>query len=141
MPANLSLVSKKLDFLNDQIRKIEQMTFTKESFVQNPDIHDLVVFRLQQAVETCIDIATHIIAQLDVPQKETAKDAFLFLGEKGFVDLELAKRMGKAADFRNRVVHGYNDFDFNLLFEDYKENLNDLRTFGAQILKFLESTS
>jgi len=141
MSVNKSLVSKKLDFLNDQVRKIERMGFTKESFVKEEDTHDLVVFRLQQAVETCIDIAAHIIAQLDVPQKETAKDAFLFLGEKEIIDESLAGRMGKAADFRNRVVHGYNNFDFNLLYEDYEDNLSDLRLFGSGILKFLESSS
>ena len=117
------------------------MGFTKEFFVKEEDTHDLVVFRLQQAVETCIDIAAHIIAQLDVPQKETAKDAFLFLGEKEIIDESLAGRMGKAADFRNRVVHGYNNFDFNLLYEDYEDNLSDLRLFGSGILKFLESSS
>lgn len=139
MPISKSLVSKKLDFLNDQIRKIENMSFDEETFVGNVDIHDVVVFRLQQAVETSIDIATHIIAGLDVPQKETAKDAFIFLGGKGAISKDLASKMGKAADFRNRVVHGYNDFDFRILFKDYKEDLKDLRQFGAEILKYLES--
>lgn len=139
MPISKSLVSKKLDFLNDQIRKIENMSFDEEAFVGNVDVHDVVVFRLQQSVETCIDIATHIIAGLDVSQKETARDAFSFLGEKGIISKELSLKMGKAADFRNRVVHGYNDFDFKLLFKDYKENLKDLRQFGAQVLKYLES--
>lgn len=139
MPISKSLVSKKLDFLNDQIRKIENMSFDEEAFVENVDIHDVVVFRLQQAVETCIDIATHIIAGLDVPQKETAKDALIFLGEKRVISQDLASKMGKAADFRNRVVHGYNDFDFRVLFKDYKQDLKDLRQFGAQVLKYLDS--
>ena len=138
MPVDKPLIGKKLDFLNEHIHKIENMDFDEESFVENVDIHDLVVFRLQQAVETCIDIATHIIASLDVSQKETAKDAFKCLGEKGVVGKELAAKMGKAADFRNRVVHGYNDFDFHLLFKDYKEDLKDLRQFGAEILQYLE---
>lgn len=139
MPISSGLVSKKLDFLNDKIHKIENMDFTEEAFVDNVDIHDLIVFRLQQAVETCIDIAAHIIAGLNAPQKETARDAFSFLGEKGIISKELAAKMGKAADFRNRAVHGYNDFDFKLLFKDYKENLKDLRQFGAQVLKYIES--
>lgn len=138
MRISKDLISKKLDFLNDQIRKMENMDFDEEAFVENVDVHDVVVFRLQQAVETCIDIATHIIAGLDVPQKETAKDAFIFLGEKGVISKDLASKMGKAADFRNRVVHGYNDFDFHMLFKDYKKDIKDLRQFGAEILKFLE---
>ena len=136
-----SLISKKLDFLNDQLTKIENMSFDEASFVDNVDIHDLLTFRLQQAVETCIDIATHIIAQINSPQKETAKDAFLFLGEKEIINKDLSEKMGKAADFRNRVVHGYNDFDFRLLFIDYKENIKDLREFGAEIVKYLDSSA
>ena len=139
MPINKILISKKLDFLNSYISRIENMSFEKGIFVKNIDVHDLLVFRLQQAVETCIDIATHIIASLDVPQKETAKDAFAFLGEKGIISKQLSSKMGQAADFRNRVVHGYNDFDFKLLFKDYKEDLKDLRQFGAEILNYLES--
>lgn len=138
MPIDKSLIGKKLDFLNEHIHKIESMDFDEEAFVGNVDIHDLVVFRLQQAVETAIDIATHIIASLDVSQKETAKDAFKFLGEKKIIDNELALKMGQAADFRNRVVHGYNDFDFRLLFKDYKEDLKDLRQFGVEILQYIE---
>lgn len=71
--------------------------------------------------------------------KETAKDAFYYLGELGIINKNLAFNMVKAADFRNRVVHGYNDFDFRILFKDYKEDLKDLRHFGAAILKYLES--
>lgn len=138
MPINKPLVTKKLDFLNNYLHKIESMDFSEEAFIEDADIHDLVVFRVQQAVETCIDIAAHIIAGLDAPQKETAKDAFRFLGEKGIIDKELALKMGQAADFRNRAVHGYNDFDFKLLFKDYKEDLKDLRRFGAEIVKYLE---
>lgn len=139
MSINENLVLRKLDFLNNYLYKIENMDFSEENFVEDTDIHDLFVFRLQQAVETCIDIAAHIIAGLDAPQKETAKDAFRFLGEKKIISKELASRMGEAADFRNRVVHGYNDFDFRLLFKDYKEDLKDLRHFGAEIAKYLEN--
>lgn len=139
MDINRDLVAKKLDFLNEQIRKIENMDFTEENFVKDVDIHDLVVFRLQQAVETCIDIATHIIAGMNAPRKETARDAFYYLGEQGILGKDLSAKMGKASNFRNRVVHGYNDFDFKLLFKDYKEDLKDLRQFGAEVLKYLES--
>src|SRR3989344_4262537 len=138
MPIDKALIYKKLDFLNSQIAGIKRMKFDKNSFVKNDDIHDLVTFRLQQAVETSIDIATHIIAESDLPRKETAKDAFLLLGEKAIIDKALSQKMGKAADFRNRVVHGYNDFDYSLLFKDYKDNITDLRNFAAQILKILE---
>src|SRR3989338_514635 len=138
MPIDRALISKKLDFLNEQLTKVERMEFDVTELTENADIHDLIVFRLQQAVETAIDIAVHIISQLPIPRKETAKDAFLVLGEQQIIDSKLAQRMGQAADFRNRAVHGYNYFDFRLLFRYYKNNLADLRSFGSQILVFLE---
>ena len=139
MPIDRALIAKKLDFLNEQLTKVERMEFDVTELTENADIHDLIVFRLQQAVETAIDIAVHIISQLPIPRKETAKDAFLLLGQEGVIDRELSGKMGKAADFRNRVVHGYNDFDWRILFKDYRDDLADLRNFGAQIVSFLDS--
>jgi len=138
MPIDRELITKKLDFLNAHLFAIERMEFAEDAFVENADIHDLVTFRLQQAVETCIDIAAHIIAQSNFPRKETAKDAFLLLGEQKIITKELAEKLGKAADFRNRVVHGYNNFDFRILFRDYRDDLAQIRDFGAQILQCLD---
>lgn len=140
MAIERDLISKKLDFLNQEIDAIEKMEFDEQSFVENEDTHDLVTFRLQQAIETCIDIATHLISALNLPRKETAKDAFVLLGEKSIIKKDLALKMGLAADFRNRVVHGYNNFDFRLLFKDYREDLDDLKSYGKQILFYLDSS-
>ena len=137
MPINKALVLKKLDALDHHLSGIERLEFDEEMFVESADIHDLVTFRLQQAVETGIDIATHIVAESDLPRKETAKDVFLLLGQQGIITKELAAQMAQAADFRNRVVHGYNDFDYALLFKDYKDDVKDLREFGAQVLNFV----
>lgn len=138
MAIDRELIKKKLDFLDYQLSKIERMDLDEKEFVENADIHDLITFRLQQSVETSIDIATHIIASLSLERKERAKDAFLLLGKVGVIKQDLSLRVGKAADFRNRVVHGYNDFDFSLLFKDYKKDVADLRNFGTQILEHLE---
>lgn len=137
MQIDKDLIKKKLNFLDYQLSKIERMELDEQEFVENADIHDLITFRLQQSVETTIDVATHIIAALSLERKERAKDAFLLLGREQIIKQELANKMGKAADFRNRVVHGYNDFDFSLLFKDYKKDVTDLRDFGNQILEYL----
>lgn len=141
MPIDATLLQKKLSILDRHLTAIERMDVVEDAFVIDADIHDLVVFRLQQAVETCIDIATYLIAGLGIPRKETAKDAFLLLGQEKILPEDLSLRMGKAADFRNRVVHGYNDFDFRLLFRDYRDDVKDIRAFGAAILAFLEKRS
>jgi len=114
MPINKDLVSKKLDFLNNYLHKIESMDFSEEAFVEDADIHDLIVFRLQQAVETCIDIAAHIIAGLEAPQKETAKDAFIFLGEKEIINcfLRIIKKIYKIfVNLGRKLLHTWKVFN------------------------------
>lgn len=138
MAIKRDLIEKKLEFLHDLLRKIENMDFSESDLARNVDIQDLLTFRLQQAVETAIDIATHLIAGLSLKRQETAKDAFLLLGDEKIISKNLSLRMGKASDFRNRVVHGYNNFDFHLLFKDYKDDLMDLQQFATEVFHFLE---
>lgn len=141
MAINKQLIEKKLAALKDYLSQVENMDFRQKQLLEDRDIQDLLVFRLQQAVEVCIDIATHIIAGLDIPRKETAKDAFILLGDKKIISRELASQIGKAVDFRNIVVYHYdNGFDFRRLFKDYKDDLNDLRQFAKEIFDFLEKT-
>jgi len=89
VPINKTILAKKLDFLNENLAKIENMDFAEDEFVGQADIHDLLTFRLQQSVETCIDVAVHVIAELNLPRKETAKDAFLLLGEQNIISRDL----------------------------------------------------
>ena len=139
MAIKRELLEKKLDILKDFLKKIEEMDFDQHELVKDRDVQDLLVFRLQQAVEVCIDIATHMIAGLELPRKETAKNAILLLGKEKIISKKLASRMGKAVDFRNIVVHHYDEaFDFRRLFKDYKDDLNDLRQFAKEIFQFLE---
>ena len=50
MPINKDLIAKKLEFLNRHLSAIERMEFDEQSFADDEDIHDLIIFRLQQSV-------------------------------------------------------------------------------------------
>ncbi len=139
MAIDRELILKKLDFLKDFIRRIENMDFDETGLVENVDVQHLLSFRLQQAVETAIDIATHLISGLTLPRQETAKDAFELLGREKIIPKELAKNMALAGNFRNLVVHGYQKIDFKRLYYDYKDDLNDLRLFAKEINEFLKT--
>lgn len=139
MAIKRELIEKKLYNLKDFLKRIEAMNFDLQELLEDPDTQDLLVFRFQQAVEICVDIATHIIAGLDLPRKETAKDAVLLLGEEKIISKKLTSRLGEAIDFRNIVVHHYDDvFNFEILFKDYRNNLDDLRQFAKEVFTFLE---
>lgn len=137
MVVDKSLIEQKLESLKNFLLQIENMQFDEEGLVENIDIQQLLTFRLQQSVEICIDIATHIIANASLSKAETARDAFEVLGKSKIISQKTAQNMGKAGNFRNLVVHGYGKVDFSRIFYDYKKDLEDLRQFAKEIYLYL----
>lgn len=138
MAVNTTLVKSLLDNLKLNISIIENKDVTLEQILVNEDIQAILDRRMQLAIETCIDIATHLIAGLDLERKERASDAFLFLGEKGIISKELAKKLAEASGFRNILVHEYIKIDYELAYSDLNEKLQDLKGFGKEVVAFLE---
>lgn len=139
MAIEKELILKKLEVLGDFLRQIEKMDFDEVGLVENLDIQQLLSFRLLQAVETVIDIATYLIAGLSLERQETAGDAFGLLAKEKIITKDLAERLALASRLRNLIVHGYQKIDFKRLFYDYKEDLADLREFARQVNDFLSS--
>lgn len=138
MPVDKQLIKEKLEKIDDYLRRIENMDFSEQDLYENRDYQDLLTFRLQQAVETVIEIATHIIAGQKFEKPENARSTFEVLAKEKIIDDELARRLTYAVSFRNLAVHGYDKFDFKRLFHDYKEDLKDLKEFIAVVMVFLK---
>lgn len=138
MPIDRALIKEKLEKIDQYIERIENMHFSENQFLENVDIQDLLTFRLQQAVEICIDTATQIISALNLEKPETARSSFDVLAQHKIIDKDLAGRLSFAVSFRNLAVHGYEKFDFKRLFFDYKDDLKDLKHFISKIIEFIE---
>jgi len=137
MPIDKNLIQEKLQKINEYLKRIETMNFSEDQFLENVDYQDLLTFRLQQAVEISIEIATHIISSLALEKPETARSSFEVLAKHKIISDDLSKKMMLAVSFRNIVVHKYEDFDFSQVFKDYKEDIDSLKIFIGQIIKYL----
>ncbi|EKD27813.1 MAG: hypothetical protein ACD_79C00561G0003 [uncultured bacterium] len=138
MPIDKILIKEKLNKVNQYLERIENMHFSEDQFLENTDYQDLLTFRLQQAIETCIDIATHIISSLNLEKPETARSSFEVLAKHKIITKDVAQSLTFAVSFRNLAVHGYEKFDFKRLFYDYKKDLVDLKRFISVILNILK---
>lgn len=136
MPIDKNLVQEKLQKINEYLKRIENMNFSEDQFLENVDYQDLLTFRLQQAIEISVEIATHIISSLELEKPETARSSFEVLSKHKIISDELAKKMMLAVSFRNIVVHKYEDFDFSQVFRDYKEDIDCLKNFVGGIIKY-----
>lgn len=100
-----------------------------EDFGPSTDASDAVVLHLWQAVQLTIDLALAACLHLKLGTPENYGDAFTRLAESGHLDDALARRLVRAAGFRNLVAHAYEQMDMARVYRAAEEGPADLRAF------------
>ncbi len=90
-------------------------------------------------VETCVDIANHIISEAGMRMPTSYADAFKVLFENNLVAPELFAALEKMAKFRNIVVHQYEEVDAEIVVLILKNNLLNFQKFKEAILTYLKN--
>ncbi|HEY9415900.1 MAG TPA: DUF86 domain-containing protein [Pseudonocardia sp.] len=90
---------------------------------------DAVVLHLWQAIQVVIDLAVSSCVRLGLGSPPTYADAFRSLATAGVIDAELGERLGRAAGFRNLIVHAYADLDLARVHRIAAVGPPDLRAF------------
>jgi uncharacterized protein YutE (UPF0331/DUF86 family) len=87
----------------------------------------------QVAVEACVDLAHHMIADQGWATPATHRDAFRILAEHGIIPAELAPRMAGWAGLRNILVHMYLEIDHALLHDILTRELDEIREYARAL--------
>ncbi len=104
-----------------------------EKFLSDEKERDLATFYLFLAIQECIDIAAHWVADADWGPPEDAYQAFEILRNKGVIDPELAQGLRGATGLRNRIAHGYTSIDPERMYAEYKLGTEVMRRFLAVV--------
>jgi uncharacterized protein YutE (UPF0331/DUF86 family) len=88
---------------------------------------EVVVLNLFVAIQACLDLATHWLADegWDVPQRYG--EIFLALADHGVIPRPLALRLVAAAGLRNLVAHQYGALDWDRLYATASSSAPDDR--------------
>lgn len=122
--------------LADRLAKVERLGATEVGrFTSDEPTHDLCAFYLILAVEECIDLAEHLVAEKRWGVPESSGGEFDLLAKQGVIDVDLARKMREAVGLRNVLVHQYADTDWRLV-HAAANDLGRLRTFLASVLRF-----
>ena len=104
-----------------------------EELLADEPARDLACFYLFLAIQECIDIAAHWVADADWGTPDDVGGAFDVLRDKGLIDLELARGMRGVTGLRNRIAHGYGSLDPERIWTEYRSGNQILRRFLAAI--------
>ena len=96
---------------------------------------------LQVSVETCLDIAHHIVAEGGYRTPEDSYDAFVVLKEERILPDDFLPVLRQMVSFRNRVVHMYWKVDDQVVYRTLQDDLEDLDRFASLIADYLQDQS
>jgi uncharacterized protein YutE (UPF0331/DUF86 family) len=99
-------------------------------FAREPAVHDLAERYLHLAVEACLDLANHWIAEKGLPTPDANRDTFTTLERAGEIAPELAERLRGWAGFRNILVQEYLTIDHAIAYRAIVDELGDLEAFA-----------
>lgn len=90
---------------------------------------DLASFRLFLATQECIDLLAHWIAGEDWYPPNDPASAFGLLADHAVIDQDLATRLRKVVELRDRISHGDFTEDRAHRQGEYREGVASLRRF------------
>ena len=117
---------------------MEYSDITVDKYMSDWRTQRIVERTLQIMIETCADIANHIISDRNMRIPAGYSDTFKVLLENGAIDKDLFAVMEKMAKFRNIVVHQYEEVDAEIVIIILKKHLDDFIRFKEAILSSLK---
>ena len=134
-------IARKFAALDDYLVVLRKLAQTPaEQIVEDKILIGSMRYYLQVSVESCLDIANHIIASEKFRAPKDYADSFAVLQEEKVIPPELSTRLRQMAKFRNRLVHLYGDIDDRKVHATILADLEDINIFKTLIMKrFLQS--
>ena len=96
-----------------------------------------MAINLTRAIQLCVDVGAHLIANKDATPPNTMGQTFDVLAELGIINIELAIRMKRAVGFRNIAVHNYEAINWQIVHAIATSHLNDFKDFAQAVVSHL----
>jgi uncharacterized protein YutE (UPF0331/DUF86 family) len=133
-----TLVLRKLAELEEYLEQIKEYAdVSAEQYSREWRTQRIVERTLQMMIETCADIAGHIISDRGYRIPTSYADTFRVLYEKDILTKDLSDTMEKISKFRNIIVHHYDHIAPEIVVTILKKDLNDFLIFKGVIIKLL----
>jgi uncharacterized protein YutE (UPF0331/DUF86 family) len=139
---DVNVVSFKLGELKDRMERVRSHCPDRpEDFVADRDALDIVSFNLLLAVQSSLDLASHLISEEKWPPAATARGALETLEAHGVISKKTVRSLSDAVGLRNIVAHGYSGVDPAKIHLAARTGLPDLERFASEVSAWIRSKS
>ena len=135
------LIAQRLRLLDGYLKKLYSLQgrITREQFLADSDLQDIVERNLQLAIEAVLDVGQHIIASSRWEPAEEYRNVFPILQQHNVISANLLLRVEGMAGFRNLLVHDYATIDHSQVFEVLKNHLDNLVDLARAYQKYVDT--
>ena len=132
-------VESKLDIIPENLEKLRVLgAMSYEEFISDFRNIDSALHRLQTSIQALVDLGGYIIASLGLRTPGTSGEVIEILVERGLLSKEQRDRHVSMIQFRNRIVHFYNNIDLKILYQILQEELVDFRELYRIFIQIIE---
>lgn len=128
------VVTSKLATIDRCLQRIAETRGERRAILLPIEVDDIVVLNLQRAVQSAIDLATHVVAAEGYALPDSVAAFFSVLASHGILETELAERLRRMVGFRNIAIHDYQALDPDIVEAIVTRHLPDLQQFSRQIV-------
>jgi len=137
---DVAVVQRKLSQLDTYLQQVSEFSgITLEEYQGEWKIQRIVERTLQMMIETCVDIANHLISDRGMRSPTSYADTFRILKENRIVNDSLHDSLEKMVKFRNIVVHQYEGVDAGIVLTILKNHLVDFERFRDAVNAYIAS--
>jgi len=130
------LILRKIAELEIYFQQVSEFrAISLKEYQEDWKVQRIIERTLQMMIETCTDIAGHIISDCKYRLPKNYADVFKVLEENGTLDESLCDTMQQMAKFRNIVVHDYDKVDVEIVIGILRKRLGDFNRFKETIVK------
>lgn len=132
------LVKRKLERLAEDLENLRRSArYSLEEFLSEPERYGSAERFLQTAIETTIDLGTHIVSSEKLGQVATYRDVPSIFLEKSIISENISVKWISMIGFRNILVHEYGKIDRERVHSFLQEELDDLEAIKSIFLSYL----
>ena len=111
----------------------EVLPRSAEELCNDRTAREVVILNLFVAIQACLSLATHCLADGGWNVPATYAEVFAALANHGMIDSELAKRLAAASGLRNLIAHQYGAIDAPRLHAIASTGVDDLLRFCSAV--------
>ena len=125
-----TILARQVAAVRDAAERIREVLPAQvETFVADRSAREIVTLNLFVALQECLSLASHWLADEGWEVPGTYADVFRVLAERNVLDHDLAARMAAAAGLRNLIAHRYGALDWARIHDVASHRIEDLLRF------------